>query len=378
MKMQWRLSFLVVISILTFLSFWNYSNRVYDWDMPGYIGCLYTSEFPDSPDKVRQLTFTSIQKEASAEDYKYLTGEAPFNLSRQYFEKNTQAFTEQLPYFQIKVGYIYMITFFYKLGFSSPMSVLLVSLISYFFSGLLLFYIFKILFPEKYVLTALVTIAVMLFPPMTYMARVPAPDMFIFPFLLIFIIGLFRQWTSWVMFLILLSITFIRPDYVTFTLTYLAAIFIFRYYKEKKTDVFLIPQGIAILLLYLFIIKFYHYPGWKDLFYDSFIERRPIISAKPVEVTLHDYLPILYVKIIYFKKVTLSVVLMTIFIFWRSKDAWVRMISVFFLLNVYIKFVFFPQSGALRFFFPLVFPLFIMVLYTFSPKYNGFKLKNIS
>lgn len=378
MKLKWGLSFLFVISILIFLTLWNYKNRVYDWDMPGYLGCLYTSEFPDSPDKVRIITYNEIKKEAPAEHYTDVIGIKPWDIPRQYFVKNTQSFTEQLPYFQIKVGYILVITLFYKLGLTSPMAVLLTSLISYFISGLLLFYILKLLFPKKYWLAAIITVAAMLLPPMTYMSRVSTPDMFIFQFMLLFIIGLIKHWSKWGMFLLLFTITFIRPDYITFTLTYIVAVFFFQYFKEKKFDISFIIQGGILLLMYLAIIKFYHYPGWKDVFYDTFIDRRPIISSHPINVSLKDYLEIIYIKIIYFKKVTLSVSIMIAVIFWKSKDPWVRMISVLLLVNLYIKFFFFPQSSALRFFFPFIFPLFMMMLYVLSKKYNDLKLEKIA
>lgn len=378
MKLKWRLSFLLIISILALLTFWNYQNRVYDWDMPGYMGCMYTSEFPDSPDKVRIITYEDIKKEAPAAHYKDIIGIKQWDIPRQYFVKNTQSFTEQLPYFQIKVGYILVITLFYKLGFTAPMAVLFTSLISYFFSGLLLFYILKLLFPKKYWLAIIITIAAMLLPPMTYMSRVSTPDMFIFQFMLIFIVGLIKKWSKWAMFALLFGITFIRPDYITFTLTYIIAVFFFHYFKEKKIDISFIAQGTAILVMYLVIIKYYHYPGWKDVFYDTFIDRRPIISTHPIDVSLKDYLSIIYIKIIYFKKVTLSVAIMVGVIFWRSKDVWVRMISVLLLVNVYIKFFFFPQSAALRFFFPFIFPLFMMMLYVLSKKYNDLKLGKIA
>jgi len=378
MKVKWRLSFLLIISILALLTFWNYQNRVYDWDMPGYMGSMYTSEFPDSPDKVRIITYQEIKKEAPAEHYTDIIGIKQWDIPRQYFVKNTQSFTEQLPYFQIKVGYILVITLFYKLGLSSPMAVLFTSLISYFFSGVLLFYILKLLFPKKYWLAVVLTVASMLLPPMTYMSRVSTPDMFIFQFMLIFIIGLLKKWSKWAMFVLLFGITFIRPDYITFTLTYIIAVFFFQYFREKKIDVSFIAQGTVLLIMYLIIIKFYHYPGWKDLFYDTFIDRRPIISTHPIDVSLKDYLSIIYIKIIYFKKVTLSVAIMIGVIFWRSKDVWVRMISVLFLINVYIKFFFFPQSAALRFFFPFIFPLFMMMLYVLSKKYNDLKLEKIA
>ena len=377
MKAKWQISFFLVFSILVYFTFWNYNNRVYDWDMPGYIGTVYTWEFPNNPEKVHQLTFSSIKKEAFDLHYKDLVGTSPVDIPRQVFEKNTQSFTEQLPYYQIKIGYNLVIAFFYKLGLSSPMSVLFVSLISYFFSGLLLFYILKIVFPENYIIAIFITLGAALLPPMTYMARAPLPDMFIFQFMLVFIIAMIKKWQKWWAFLLLFVITFIRPDYITFTLTYLfAATFLF-YLKEKKIDIALILQGTILMVLYFGIMKYYNYPGWKDLFYDSFIDRRPIISAQPANFTVKDYLDMIYIKIIYFKKVTLSVTIMISVVFWLSKDVWVRVIALLFLVNVYIKFFFFPQSAALRFFFPFIFPLFIMMLYAISKKYNGFKLNKI-
>lgn len=209
------------------------------------------------------------------------------------------------------------------------------------------------------------------------MSRVSTPDMFIFQFILIFIIGIIKEWHKWWIFLLLLIITFIRPNYIIFTLTYLFAAGILSYFKEKKIDVILIFQGVILVILYLIIIKHFNYPGWKNLFYDSFINCRPIMSAQPANFTVTDYLEIIFKKIIYFKKVTLSVLVFISLIFWLSKDVIVRVISVLFLINVYLKFFFFPQSAALRFFFPFVFPLFIMLLYAISKKYNGFKLNKI-
>ncbi|WP_144429032.1 hypothetical protein [Chryseobacterium sp. StRB126] len=366
-----------IISILAFLTYRNYNNRVYDWDMPGYLGSMFTTEFPDSPDKVRELTFSHIKKEAPADQYNNLIGVKPWAIARQYFAKNTQSFTEQLPYFQIKIGYVLMITLFYKLGLSPPMSVLFTGFISYFISGVLLFYILKLLFPEKYILAALLTAGIMFMPTITFMAGESTPDMFIFLFILMFVIGLIKKWGQWRMFLLLLIMTFIRPDYITFALTYLGAVFLFDYFTEKKIDIVLMAQGIVILSIYVFVMRFYNYPGWVDLFYDSFIHRRPIISAQPAHVSLSAYLQVVYSKIIAFKKVTLAVSVMIGLIFWMSKEARVRMISVLFLGNVYIKFFFFPQSADLRLFFPFIFPIFIMTLYVLSQKYNNTRLSTI-
>ncbi|MFP7656336.1 hypothetical protein ACJ5H0_11100 [Chryseobacterium proteolyticum] len=114
MKTKWKVSFLLVILILSYLTFWNYKNRIYDWDMPGYLGCLYTSRFPDSPEKVRNLTFGFIEKEAPADQYNDIIGLKPVDRARQVFKNDTQSFTEQIPYFQIKAGYNLAISFFLR------------------------------------------------------------------------------------------------------------------------------------------------------------------------------------------------------------------------------------------------------------------------
>jgi hypothetical protein len=346
--------------------------------MPGYLGCLYTSQFPNAPEKVKDLTFAFIKQEAPVDHYNDIIGLKPIDKTRQAFENSTKSFTEQIPYFQIKVGYNLIISLFYNLGFSPPMSVLFASLISYFISGLLMFYLLKIIFPDNYLIAVGLTVIIAILPPMTYMSRVSTPDIFIFQFLLVFAISLIKRWNKWIVFLILMTITFTRPDYIPFTFSYVVVLVLFEYYKNRKIDLFLLGQGAILVFLYLFIIKFYNYPGWKDLFYDSFIYRRPTISEQPAVFSFGDYLNILFSKIIYFKKVSLISLSMLAAIFYLSKDQWVRVCAVFVFINIYIKFVFFPHSSGLRFFFGFIMLLFIALLYALSKKYNGFKLNKIA
>lgn len=372
MKLQWIFSFLSVLAILCFLTIKNYQNRVYDWDLPGYLGCLFSAEFPDSPEKVHEMTYSSIKKEASPLQYKDISGYLYPNKAVQVFAKNSTSFNEQLPYYRVKVGYNVLILFIYQLGFSAPVSVLLVSVISYFLSGLLLFFILKTLFPENYLLTSLLTVGVLLLPPLQFMSRIPCPDMLGFLLLLIFLLGLFKKWDQWMMFLILLITILIRPDYIIFALSYFFTLVIYAFItNSRKVDFKAFLQAIILLSLYIFIINYYHYPGWNALFYDSFIERRAFISRQPAHFTAHDYFEILFNKLINFKKVTISAVAIVALIFYFSKDFWVRVISVFIFANIYLKFLFFPDSATIRFFLGFVILLFVLLLYTLSKKYNG-------
>ncbi|MBW8522327.1 hypothetical protein K0U91_07565 [Chryseobacterium chendengshani] len=379
MKIQWRLAFLVVLSVLIYLTVSNYKNRVYDWDMPGYLACLYELEFPNSAEKVHQLTYSSIKKEASPLQYKDISGLVIPNKAIQFFEKNPKGLSEQIPYYKIKVGYNLVILGLYKSGFSGPHSVLLVSCIFYFLSGLLLFYILQQIFPQNYIIASVSTLVIVLLPTAKFMAKTPSPDMLGFLFLLLFVLALFKKWNQWIVFLILLLTILIRPDYIIFALTYLLTVIFFRFIKEnKKFDFNLVFQGILLTGIYIFILKYYSYPGWKDLFYDTFIERRPLISAQQANFSLHAYLEILFNKFIYFKKVSVSALLIFIFIFYFSKDFYVRLISFFLFANIYIKFLIFPDSASVRFFFGFIILLFLMLLYALSKKYNGFQLNKIA
>ncbi|WEK68614.1 MAG: hypothetical protein P0Y62_12215 [Candidatus Chryseobacterium colombiense] len=376
---KWKISFLITLVLISLLSIWSYKTKVYDWDMPGYLGCLFLREYPDSLEKVHQNTYTSIKKEATFLQYKDISGLVEPNKAVQFFKEDAKAFGEQLPYYQIKIGYNLAVLFFYKLGFSPPHSVLLISIVSYFLSGLLLFFLLKTFFPEKNVVVTLLTIGILMLPPLRALSNTPVPDMFSLLFLLLFMIGLFRKWKTRQMFFVVLCLILIRPDYIVFGLTYLATVFIFIYLTENQKISFnLALQGILFSGLYVFVIKYYNFPGWKDVFYDTFIERRPLISAQPANFTFSYYIHFLFFKLINFKKISLAAFLIIGLIYYISKDLWIRLFSVFIFSNIYLKFIFFPASAESRFFIGYVLMLFLMLCYALSKKYNGFQLRKIT
>jgi hypothetical protein len=380
MRIKWGISFVFTLFVLVFLTFRSYKNRVYDWDMPGYIGCLFSSEFPDSPKKVHDFTYKSIKKEASDFQFKDIIGLDKISpgKAKNFFYKNTEAFTEQIAYYKLKIGYNFLISILYKAGLSAPMSVLWISIISCFFSGLLLFYIIKIIFPENYFLPLVFTCLLSVLPPVFHMSTTPSPDMLTFLFLLIFAAALLKKCNSWIIFSVLLLLILIRPDYIIFALSYFVTTIIFNFFSVKKFDFLYLFQAFILFTLYVFIVKYYEYPGWKEVFYDTFIERRPLIAAKSADFGVREYFEILFIKLINFKKITLAALSLIVLIFYFSKDLWIRVYSSFLFLSIYIKFLFFPASSDTRFFIGFVVLLFVMFLFALSKKYDGFKLRKIA
>lgn len=375
MNLKWGLSFLFFIIGLSFLTFSCYQNRVYDWDMPGYLGSVYSWEFPDHAKKAQEKVYSDIEKEASKTEFNDILH---YNHANEVFYADYKAFGEQLPYYKIKLGFNAAVYVLYKLGFTGPLSVLMVNIFSYFICGLLMFYILKLLFPKNYFIAPLLSLFVFWFPPVRDMAQNPTPDMFVFVFLMLFIISLLQKKSELLQFIFLLCCVLIRPDYVLFAMSYLFVVFVFKYFKEnKQINYSLILQGFSIAVIYVAIIKYYNYPGWKDVFYDSFIYRRPIISAQKAEFSFQTYWDLIVFKLINFKRITLVSIVLLCSTFYLSKDAWLRVLAMLFFTNIYIKFLFFPQGGTLRFFIGFVVLLLIVFLYALSKKYNGFQLKKI-
>lgn len=376
MKLKWGLSFVFFIVCLGFLTYSCYQNRVYDWDMPGYLGSILSWENPDNPQKVHQIVYSSIKKEASELEFHDIVA---YNYANEVFAADYKAFDEQLPYYQIKLGFNVAVYALYKIGFSGPHSVLLVNIFSYFIAGLLLFYLVKFLFPSQYFIAPLVSLGILSLPPVKSMAENPTPDTFLFIFTLLFTINVLQNKNIWVRFIILVCCVLIRPDYILFAGTYLFAVIVFEFlYSSKKINYIAIIQGVVLASIYLSIITYYHYPGWKDLFYDSFFYRRPVISAENADFTAKRYLDFLFIKLINFKKISLASIILLGTLFYVTKDKWTRILGLLFYANIYIKFVFFPDSANLRFFIGFVILLFIVLLYAVSKKYNGFQIRKIA
>lgn len=378
LKSQWKFSFLITLILMFLLSIWNFKNRMYDWDMPGYIGCFYTILEPDKPKEIHARIYREIKQEAPEKEYLDIIGVDLYDETRQWFTKNTQSFTEQLPYFQIKVGYNMTLLTLYKIGFTGPMSVTILSIISYFISGILIFFVLKIIFPRNPWLSLLLTVGICLLNPMTHMAQISTPDMFIFQFMMLFMIAFLKKWNQWIMFLIQFLIVIVRPDYITFSLTFYATQFIFEYISSKKINYLILLQSAFLIVIYASILHYYNYPGWKALFYDTFIYRRPFISKQPADFTMAEYFIFLLSKLLYFKKVTVSSVAMLIGIFCFTKDKFTRLFAICFVVNIYIKFVLFPQSAAIRFFFPFIALLLMTFFYSVSKRYPNLRIGKIA
>ena len=120
---------------------------------------------------------------------------------------------------------------------------------------------------------------------------IASPDMLSTFFMLLFLYAVICKYSLLYQSSILLNLLLIRPDNMVLILTYLATVFLYLMSKKKLNWA---PVFIAVVFIavYYSLITFYHYPGWKNVFYDTFIFRRGYITEKPAEFSFEDYLTI--------------------------------------------------------------------------------------
>lgn len=371
MKNKWNFAVFVFILFSLFLSYNNFQNREYDWDLPGYVGSLLVSENGEYTKQTHKLIYSEIKKESTQKEFNKIIGLGKDDATN-YFYRSELAFQEQLPYYQIKFGYNLFVKFIYSLGFSAPQSVLLSNTIFYFLSTIVLFFIFKNLFPQNLFLVFFLSSLFVLLPPVRYLSTVASPDMMMVFLVLVFIGLLIQKKNQILIFIALLVIVISRPDYIPFAITYYLFYFFINYIRQEKQKFheFLFP--VFISLAYFFILKFYHYPGWDDVFYDSLIHRRNFISKELPVFSLNQYFHIIINNIIHFKKITFIAILLLGLTFFYNKSLEYRIISLFFFVNIYIKFLFFPLPGEFRFYLPFIIGLCIWFIHC----YKNRNLKN--
>ena len=368
--------YLSIISIIFFLVFnlyltiQNYEDRLYGWDMPGYLGAIYKTDIPYSVEKVHSRVYTSIQKEASKTAFEKTIGQRPISPATREFAKSAEAFNEQIPYYQVKHSYNAFGYAIYSTGISAPKSLIIVNGIFYFLLGIFLLLIFLTIFPGNYGLASILSILILLLPPIRQMASDGTPDLVCLSILLLFLLAIMKKYSLLFQFVILLNLILIRPDMIILALMFFFLLSAYRYFVTKENIFEPVLYLLALGGVYVGIIKFYHYPGWMDVFYDSFIHRRLYISKESPDFTISQYLDVVFTNLKKFKKISLLAILLLGLIIYVSKITWEKWFGILIFINIYLKFLFFPMAGEYRFFIGYILMMVIWVIYILKRKYS--------
>ena len=230
---KWFLIDILYILIALSFSIYNFQNREYDWDLPGYLGCLFESEYPGNIEKIKNETYLSIRKEASLKQFDNLVGASSY---RKVLFENADAFNEQLPYFQVKIGYNLLVRAFYFIGFSAPYSVLYLNSLLFFISILFFYFSLKAIYLEYPFFVFFASVLFSSLPVLHYLSRIASPDILLVLLLLVFANFVINNKKPIYVFFIIFLIVFSRPDYIIFGLSFYFFKILYEYFLLKKIN----------------------------------------------------------------------------------------------------------------------------------------------
>lgn len=366
-KWSSKIDLFILLAVSLVLFYFNFQQREYGWDMPGYLGSYFLVENPTNSLDIQENVYSIIKSEAPKYQYDKMIGFHQEGNWNDWISKNEAAFNLQIPYYSIKVFYVFLIFCFHQVGFSLPIAAFLPNLISFFLFGFFLYLIFKEILGGKKLLPLFLTLFLLLIPPFRYLATIPSPDMLTVLFQTWFAFSVLKKHKLYIQFMILMLVIFSRPDFIIFGISYLGIYFLYGFFQKGKIDWKAVLFGMIMIGVYFLILKINNYPGWKDVFYDTFIQRRRLITGN-ADFTFHEYWQILISNLINFKKITVIAIGLLAAVFYFSKDLWVRSLAVVLVFNIYLKFAFFPAPGEYRFFIGFLLLLLITALYSAKDK----------
>lgn len=362
-------TFIAVIIFAAFFSWLNFQNREYDWDMPGYLGVYYELKLGANPEVVHQKVYSSIKAEASPEEFHNLTGSNNPQNARFHFARNSEAFVQQIPYYEVKFLHNALVFLLAEIGFSPPLASLLPNLIFYFLSSILVFFIGIEIFRKSSFPNAplLLFVFFVLHPGLRYISTIATPDFMAISLLLLFFFGMIKKYSLLYLSVILFLLMLCRPDFLVFGGTFLAVIFLHDLIVQKKFRYEPILYAAILLATYFGIVKHFDYPGWEHVFYDTFIHRRYFIS-QDFDFAINQYISVLLNNIVNFKKISLAAIGTLIIGLKLSKSKFEVLFTILLFANIYLKFLMFPAAGEVRFYIGFIILSILWCLYLYFGK----------
>lgn len=330
----------------------------YNWDMIAYMGCVVKNNTSD-PEAIHKKTYETLRQEMGDERADWLSSCSNY---RETMESDYKAFSENLPFYTMRVVYIALVSFFFKLGIPLSFATVLPSLISVFLIVLLIYRVLSKEFHNTFV-ASVISIIILFLPQTIYLARLSTPDA-LSTLLLLLITVMYIYNSNWFLIFLLMSLSIMtRTDNIIWC--GLLLFFEMFFSSNKKNKWLVIVFGVCLILIYLALDVTHDNGGWEILFYHSFIQKQnlplsltPALTFKDYAITMFmqtpDYLPwfLLIILAYYFLR---NISVKELLLLRGGKIIFACIFSFF------IKYILFPSFDS-RFYFVLVILLFVTLI----------------
>lgn len=265
-KIPYLLIWVGYILFLGVICLFSYKRPIYNWDMLPYMAIVisYDGQHATSHQKI----YLIAKQEIPEKQYLQLIDSTVATKYKAYLEPSE--FNMQMPFYVIKPFYTGLIYVLNKIGFPLTKSTVLPSIIAFFLIGLLL-----LNWINKYIniyCSFLLSVLIMLLPPLTTVAKMSTPDCLSSFFLLLGVYYLLEKKRLTKGFLILLLAIFTRLDNIIFCITIIPLLAFFNFWPKKiplTKHVLFISIMVVCYLIISLMSKAY---GWSMLYYPSFLK----------------------------------------------------------------------------------------------------------
>lgn len=254
----------------------------YNWDMVAYMGCVVKINTSDS-EALHKKTYEILRQELGDERTDWMSSG---NNYRETMESDHKAFSENLPFYTIRVVYLAIVSFFFKLGIPLSFATVLPSLISVF---LIILIIYRVLNKElnNTFVASIVSIIILFLPQVISLARLSTPDA-LSTFLLLLITVMYVYNSNWFLIFLIMSLSIMtRTDNIIWC--GLLLFFETFFPSDKKNKWLVISFGVGLLLIYFGLNVVHKNGGWEILFYHSFIQIQNFPLSLTPALTFKDY-----------------------------------------------------------------------------------------
>jgi hypothetical protein len=254
----------------------SFTSPFLNWDILGYIGA--TLALTDhATTNIHRLTFQTIQSYFPPEVF-FASVNAPFRIA---LLTDPQAFAQQLPFYQIRLGYTSLVHILSLTGISIIAATHIISALSVAVALVLLFGMSRTFLAPK--LRIAIPLAALAFG-FTNIARTSTPD----GLALLAIIGssfLYLKNEASVLVRLLPMLGFIRTDLSLFSLIMLTALL-----TQNAASKRAIAASVAATLVVCFgLERAFGHPGWATILYVTLVQPLPYPLSQPPTVTPELY-----------------------------------------------------------------------------------------
>jgi len=250
------------------VGFYCLKKPFYNWDMLPYTALILKMDHHNI-NEAHALAYKLVKENVPAKNYRQLTDSSHAYRNKMFI--NAEAFNNQLPFYVVKPLYITLSYLFFKSGIDLPQATQFPSLISYLLTGLLLFHWLSIYL--RLPATFVVSLLVMVSPPLIEVAKTASPDCLSAFFLLASFYFIIEKPLLGIAFILMALSVFTRLDNFLNCFIILSAItFSGRWHKRISFTNFLFLTFLLVLCYFLtgLIAKKY---GWSIFFYNDFAGR---------------------------------------------------------------------------------------------------------